>query len=89
MTVSTRSWSCCVPTSLKRSARGRHRATRCAARRPLRSDMHGEHETWRYAPGPEPSFSAATPKSPPPGTACCEDTLLVFDVGRTTRARAT
>jgi hypothetical protein len=57
------------PTSLKRSARGRHRATRCAARRPLRSDMHGEHETKRYAPGPEPIFSAATPKSPPPGTA--------------------
>jgi len=22
------------------------------------------------APGPEPIFSAATPKSPPPGTAC-------------------
>jgi len=32
--------------------------------------MHGEHETKRYAPGPEPIISAATPKSPPPGTAC-------------------
>jgi len=43
--------------------------------------MHGEHETWRYAPGPEPSFSAVTPKSPPPGTACREGTLLVFELG--------
>jgi hypothetical protein len=40
------------------------------ARRPLRSNMHGEHETKRYAPGPEPIFSAATQNRPPPGTAC-------------------
>jgi hypothetical protein len=45
--------------------------------------MHGEHETKRYAPGPEPIFSAAKPKSPPPGTACREGTAPVFDVGRT------
>jgi len=41
------------------------------------------------APGPEPIFSAATPKSPPPGTACREVTLLVFDLFDTTSARAT
>jgi hypothetical protein len=32
--------------------------------------MHGEHETKRYAPGPEPIFSAVTQNRPPPGTAC-------------------
>jgi len=51
------------------------------ALRPLRSNMHGEHETKRCAPGPEPIFSAATPKSPPPGTACREGTLLMFEPG--------
>jgi hypothetical protein len=51
--------------------------------------MHGEHETKRYAPGPEPIISAVTPKSPPPGTACREETARMFDVGCTTTARAT
>jgi hypothetical protein len=49
--------------------------------RPLRSNMHGEHETKRYAPGPEPVFSAVTQNRPPPGTACREGTLRVFDLG--------
>jgi hypothetical protein len=48
--------------------------------------MHGEYETKRYAPGPEPIFSAVTQNRPPPGTACREGTLLVFDVGSATAA---
>jgi hypothetical protein len=43
--------------------------------------MHGEHETKRYAPGPEPIFSAATQNRPPPGTACREGTACVLQVG--------
>jgi hypothetical protein len=47
--------------------------------------MHGEHETKRYAPGPEPIFSAVTQNRPPPGTACREDTACVRHASRNHR----
>jgi hypothetical protein len=56
------------------------------ALRPLRSAMHGEHETKRYAPGPEPIFSAVTQNRPPPDTACREGTARAFDLFRTAAA---
>jgi hypothetical protein len=43
-------------------------------------------KTKRYAPGPEPIFSAVTQNRPPPGTACREGTTWVFDLGGTTTA---
>jgi hypothetical protein len=46
--------------------------------RPLRSAMHGEQETKRYAPGPEPIFSAVTQNRPRRAPPAATDTLLLF-----------
>jgi hypothetical protein len=51
--------------------------------------MHGEHETKRYAPGPEPIFSAVTQNRPHRAPPAARATLLVFDLGYTATARAT
>jgi len=48
--------------------------------------MHGEHETKRYAPGPEPIFSAATRNRPHRAPPAATDTQLLFDLLRTTTA---
>jgi hypothetical protein len=57
------------------------------ALRPLRSTTCGEHETWRYALRLQADFFSRPAKSPPPGTACRDGQLLVFDVGCTSIAR--
>jgi len=63
-------------------------AAQLTSRYALRSNKHGEHETKRYAPGPEPISPAATQIAPAGYRLPRQGTLGVFDPWCTTIAPA-